>query len=139
MKRFVLDASVALAWFLDHPVSAYATEIRQLLVDGARAVVPALWHLEMANGLVVAERRKIIEADDLFLSLIRLEQLVIQAIETRNDFWSMRQAVNTARGFLLSAYDSVYLETARAMGVPLATLDKSLRAAAARAGVEVVR
>jgi predicted nucleic acid-binding protein len=139
LKRFVLDASVALAWFLDHPVAAYAIDVRQMLVGGARAVVPALWHLEMANGLVVAERRNIIDADDLSLSLIRLEELVIQVIETRNDFWSMRQAVNTARGFLLSAYDSVYLDIARAEGVPLATLDKSLRAAAARAGVEVLR
>jgi predicted nucleic acid-binding protein len=139
LKRFVLDASVALAWFLDHPVSTYATEIRQLFVDGARAIVPALWHLEMANGLVVAERRKMIKSDDLSLSLIRLEELIIQAIETRSDFWSMRQAVNTARGFLLSAYDSVYLDTARAESVPLATLDKSLRAAAVRAGVELLR
>ncbi len=139
MKRFVLDASVALAWFLDHPVSTYAIQIRQLLVNGSRAVVPALWHLEMANGLVVAERRTILNADDLSLSLLRLEQLTIQAIETRSDFWSMRQALNTARGFLLSAYDSVYLDTARAEGLPLATLDKSLRSAAARAGVQVLR
>jgi predicted nucleic acid-binding protein len=139
LKRFVLDASVALAWFLDHPVSTYAIEIRQLLVDGARAVVPALWHLEMANGLVVAERRKIIDADDLSLSLVRLEQFIVQAVETRGDLWSMRQALNTARGFLLSAYEGVYLDTARAEGVPLATLDKSLRAAGARAGVEVLR
>ncbi len=139
MKRFVLDASVALAWFLDHPVSTYAIQIRQMLVNGSRAVVPALWHLEMANGLVVAERRTILNADDLSLSLLRLEQLTIQAIETRSDFWSMRQALNTARGFLLSAYDSVYLDTARAEGLPLATLDKSLRSAAARAGVQVLR
>jgi predicted nucleic acid-binding protein len=139
LKRFVLDASVALAWFLGHPVSTYAIEIRQLLVDGARAIVPALWHLEMANGLVVAERRKIIKSDDLSLSLIRLEQLIIQAIETRSDFWSMRQAVNTARGFVLSAYGSVYLDTARAESVPLATLDKSLRVTAARAGVKLLR
>ena len=139
MKRFVLDASVALAWFLDHPVSTYAIEIRQLLVDGGRAIVPALWHLEMANGLVVAERRKIIKPDDLSLSLIRLEELIIQAVETRTEFWSMRQAVNTAQRFLLSAYDSVYLDTARADAVPLATLDRSLRAAAARAGVELLR
>lgn len=139
MKRFVLDASVALAWFLDHPVPVHAIEIRQLLVDGARAVVPALWHLEVANGLVVAERRKIIQPDDLSLCLISLEQLSIQAIETRNDFWPMRQMLNTARGFLLSTYDSVYLETARSEGLPLATLDKSLRSAAARAGVELLR
>lgn len=138
MKRFVLDASVALAWFLDHPVSTYAIEIKQLLVDGARAIVPALWHLEMANALVVAERRRILKSDDLSLAMVRLERLIIQTVETRNDFWSMRQALQTARGFQLSAYDGVYLETARAEGVPLATLDKSLRSAAARAGVELL-
>jgi predicted nucleic acid-binding protein len=139
LKLFVLDASVALAWFLDHPIPTYAIEIRQLLVDGTRAIVPALWHLEMANALVVAERRRLLKSDDLSLSLIRLEQLIIQAVETRSDFWSMRQALNTARGFQLSAYDGVYLETARAEGIPLATLDKSLRSAAARAGVELLR
>jgi predicted nucleic acid-binding protein len=138
LKKFVLDASVALAWFLDHPVPAYAIEIRQLLVDGARAIVPALWHLEMANALVVAERRRILKSDDVLVSVLHLEQLIIQAVETRSDFVSMRQALNTARGFQLSAYDSVYLETARAEGIALATLDKSLRSAAARAGVELL-
>ena len=139
MKRFVLDASVALAWFLDEPVPAYATAVRQLLRENARAIVPTLWHLEMANALVVAERRKLLKPDDLSLVLARLEQLTIQLVETRNDFWSMRQAFKTAREFQLSAYDGVYLETARTESLPLATLDKSLRSAAARAGVEVLR
>jgi len=139
LKRFVLDASVALAWFLDHPVPAYAIDIRRRLLENARAIVPALWHLEIANALVVAERRKLLKTDDLPLSLTRLEQLIIQVVETRSDFWSLRQAVNTAREFQLSAYDGVYLETARAEGIPLATLDKSLRSAAVRAGIEVLR
>jgi predicted nucleic acid-binding protein len=139
LKRFVLDASVALAWFLDHPVPAYAIDIRRRLLENARAIVPALWHLEVANALVVAERRRLLKADDLPLLLARLEQLITQVVETRSDFWSLRQAVNTAREFQLSAYDGVYLETARAEGIPLATLDKSLRSAAVRAGVEVLR
>jgi predicted nucleic acid-binding protein len=138
LKKFVLDASVALAWFLDHPVPAYAIEIRQLLVDGARAIVPALWHLEMANALVVAERRRILKSDDVSVSVLHLEQLIIQAVETRTDFVSLRQALNTARGFQLSAYDSVYLETARAEGIAVATLDESLRSATVRAGVELL-
>ena len=129
---------MALAWFLDHPVPAYATEVRQSLLEDARAIVPALWHLEMANALVVAERRKLLKTDDLWLSLARLEQLIIQVIETKSDFWSMRQALNTARELQLSAYDGVYLATARAEGIPLATLDKSLRSAATRSGVELL-
>ena len=65
MNRFVLDASVALAWFVNNPVPPYALRVRQLLLDGARALVPALWQLEMANGLAVAERRRILAPPDV--------------------------------------------------------------------------
>lgn len=136
MKRFVLDASVALAWFLDNPVSVYAVRVKRDLIAGARAVVPALWHLEMANALVVAERRGILTATEASRSLIDIEHLTVQ-IETISDLVSARQALSTARSFLLSAYDAVYLDTARQGGLPLATLDKSLRAAASRADVEL--
>lgn len=136
MRRFVLDASVALAWFLDNPVSVYAVRVKRDLLAGARAVVPALWHLEMANGLVVAERRGILTATEASRSLIDIEHLTVQ-IETISDLVSARKALSTARSFLLSAYDAVYLDTARQGGLPLATLDKSLRAAASQADVEL--
>ncbi len=136
MKRFVLDASVALAWFLDNPVSAYAVRVKRDLLAGARAVVPALWHLEMANGLVVAERRGILTATEASRSLIDIEHLTVQ-IETISDLVAACQALSTARSFLFSAYDAVYLDTAWQGGLPLATLDKSLRAAASRADVEL--
>jgi len=136
LKRFVLDASVALAWFLDNPVSVYAVRVKRDLLAGARAVVPALWHLEMANGLVVAERRGILTATEASRSLIDLEHLTV-LIETISDLVAARQALSTARSFLLSAYDAVYLDTARQGGLALATLDESLRAAAIRADVEL--
>lgn len=138
MKRFVLDASVALSWFLDHPVSPYATRVKQLLLNGSRAVVPALWHLEMANGLVVATRRRILTAADADRCLVHLEQLLAQAIESETDFFPARQALTTARTFELSAYDAVYLDTARRNKLPLATLDRRLRTAATHAAVELV-
>ena len=138
MKRFVLDASVALAWFLDNPVAPLALQVKQALVAGARAAVPALWHLEMANGLVVAERRSILTPSEVIRSLINIEQLTTQ-IETISDVIPARQAVSTARSFQLSAYDAVYLDTARNEGLPLATLDRSMRTAAVRAAVELFR
>ena len=139
MIRFVLDASVALSWFLDHPVPHYASQVKRALLERSRAVVPVLWHLEMANGLAVAERRGILAAPDVDQALIYVQQLLGQAIESEVDFFPFRQALATARTFVLSAYDATYLETARKRGLPLATLDKRLRAAAARAGVELVR
>ena len=56
MSHFVLDASVALAWVLDNPAPVYALEVRQGMLTGKRGLVPALWHLEIANGLAMAER-----------------------------------------------------------------------------------
>ena len=136
MKRFVLDASVALAWFLDDPVAPLALRVKQALLGGTGAVVPALWHLEMANGLVVAERRRILTAADVASSLMQVEQLAAQ-ITTHSDLVPARQALSTARAFQLSAYDAVYLDTARNAGLPLATLDRGMRAAAVRAAVEL--
>jgi predicted nucleic acid-binding protein len=139
LKRFVLDASVALAWFVDYPIPSYAIRVRQSLLNGARALVPALWHLEMANGFAVAERRRVLGAADVSQGLIHMEQLLIHAIETSAEFVSMRQALALARSFQLSAYDAVYLDTARREELQLATLYQPLRAAAARAGVEPFR
>ena len=138
MKTFVLDASVALGWTIDNPVPASATRARQALLSGARALVPALWHLEIANGLVVAERRGILAASDAMLALLQLEQLCAQALEVEADIVPMRQAFITARTYQLSAYDSVYLDLALRVRLPLATLDVPLRKAAAKAGVQLL-
>ena len=139
MTRFVLDASVALRWFLSNPVPAYGRRVRRLMLDGARAVVPALWHLEMANGLAVAERRGIVTAADADQSLGDIERLLGQAIESDPALVSVRQALTTARAFRLSAYDAVYLDVARRERLPLATLDEDLRVAASHAGVPLIR
>jgi predicted nucleic acid-binding protein len=138
MKTFVLDASVALGWTLDNPVPASATRAKQALLSGTRAVVPVLWHLEIANGLVVAERRGILASSDAMLALLQLEQLCAQALEVEADIVPMRQAFMTARTYQLSAYDSVYLDLALRVRLPLATLDVALRKAAGKAGVELL-
>ena len=139
MKRFVLDASVALRWLLDDPVSPYAERVKQLLIKGARATVPALWHLEMSNALAVAERRSILSPANIDQALLHIEQIVSQRVDTSSAFVSTRQSLATARAFKLSAHDTVYLDLARHERLPLATLDERLRATAAQAGVELLR
>ena len=138
MTRFVLDASVSLRWFLDRSVPPYANRIKQLLIGGSLATVPALWHLEMANGLVVAHRRGVLTSSDVDQSLVYLEQLLAQMIESDAPLVSIRQSLLTARKFQLSSYDAAYLETAQRGNLPLATLDQPLRAAAKQAGVAIV-
>ena len=138
MKRFVLEASVALAWFLGRPTAPFADHVRQLLLRGNRAVVPALWRLEISNGFIVAERRGVHTPSDTVEALRNLDIVIAQAIENSRDDVSMRRALQTAREFRLTAYDAVYLETALRQELPLATLDRQLVTAASKAGVEIV-
>jgi predicted nucleic acid-binding protein len=139
LNGFVLDASVALRWFLDNPMPPFANRVKQHLLKGARAAVPALWHLEMSNGLVVAQRRSILTAADVDQAVIDLEQFVAQAVDTETSVVSVRRSLATARAFQLSAYDAVYLDLARSQRLTLATLDDRLRAAATQAGVSLLR
>jgi len=57
-KRFVLDASVTLAWCFPDEGSKHTEAILDLLADGAEAIAPPIWPLEVANALLVGERRK---------------------------------------------------------------------------------
>ena len=138
MNRFVLDASVALRWFLDKSVPPYANQVKRLLIAGTPALVPALWHLEMANALVVAERRRILAADDVNRALRDIELLLANAIETDTSLVTVRQSSVMARAFNLSAYDASYLDLAKREGLPLATLDDPLRIAAKQARVAIL-
>lgn len=63
MKEFVLDASVALGWLIDDPPSTYAARVKELMLDGAKPIVPTHWRLEVANALLTASRRKLLRRD----------------------------------------------------------------------------
>jgi predicted nucleic acid-binding protein len=133
---FVLDASVALAWCFRDEQNAYAHRMLRRL-DDESAVVPNIWLLEVANGLLIAERRgRLSRAEAAQVGGV-LADLPITWQET-----SIEQALGSvlelgeAHG--LSAYDAAYLDLAMRDGLPLATQDKALRAAAEQVGVLLV-
>ena len=107
-------------------------------MNGSRGVVPALWHLEMANAIVVAARRRLLSAADVDQALREIEQLIGLALDTDSTFVSVRHACGPARTLNLSAYDATYLNLAKAEGIPLATLDNQLRVAARQEGVQIL-
>ena len=138
MNEFVLDASVALSWYVDSPVHPYAGLVREALQQrGATAIAPALWSLEMANGLQMADRRGTLTSDEVGRGLQQLELLTRSVIELEMQWISIREAFVAARSFRLSAYDAMYLDLARRKGLPLASLDKELAAAAQKLGVAI--
>jgi predicted nucleic acid-binding protein len=138
LKRFVLDASVSLAWFVDDPVPDLAVKIRRNLAGDSTAVVPPLWHLEMANGFVIAERRRAMTPAFVDRCLKDVEGLLSSVIDSTSLSLTPRQAHVLAHSFTLTAYDAVYLETALREHLPLATLDRALIEAALKAGVPLV-
>lgn len=132
-REFVLDGSVTMAWYFADESNAYADAVLSDL-ESARALVPSLWKLEVANTLLVGERRKRSTEAQAAAWLGILETLSIEVDgETTSHAWSSTLAL--ARSQNLSAYDAAYLELAMRRGLPLATLDAKLKAAATAVGV----
>ena len=134
MKGIVIDASVALAWCFPDEASEYA-ESALLALDRRTAMVPAIWASEIANALLVGERRRRLGRTEVlrFVELLKgleIVQDVQPATETINYIFPLAQE------YRLSAYDAAYLDVAVRRQIPLATLDSNLRKAALAAGIE---
>jgi len=132
----VVDASMTAAWLFADERTEPALKVFHDVAD-AGAVVPLLWRLEIASLLRTAERRgrcSVTLADAL---LEQLESLPIEIDrETETHAWHATRMLSREHG--LTPYDAAYLELAARLGLPLATGDKELVAAAQRLGVAVL-
>lgn len=134
MERIVVDCSVALAWFFIDERDSHADAILQALAE-LEASVPSLWPWELANGLLIAERRGRISMNAVEQGLREIGQLRILVHERTPEPVAI---VNLARRHGLTAYDAAYLDLALALAAPLATKGRALAAAAKKAGVELL-
>lgn len=138
MSELVLDASVALRWILDVELPPLAIRVRELLnVVAGRAIVPALWHWEVANSLVLAERRTTPIPHGFEAARGKFTELAAIVHTDTLPPATIPATAEVARRFGLTAYDAAYLELALRLEAPLATLDRQLRQAAILAGVAV--
>jgi predicted nucleic acid-binding protein len=134
----VLDASAALAWLFGRDDKTERKRADAMLdaLGEAGGLVPALWHSEICNALVVAERRKVASEAQSVDFLTRLGALPIETdsapMPARRDI-----VLQLARRFTLSVYDAVYLELALRSDARLASFDRQLVAAMRKAGGRV--
>ena len=99
--------------------------------------MPALWHLELGNVLLGAQRRGWIDKAGVEKFLAAVDVFAIDVDpETVGVAWSKTLAL--AESFGRTVYDATYLELALRRGLPLATLDRSLRPAMQKAGGRVL-
>ena len=132
-KNFVLDGSVTMVWGFEDEADEYAEAILERMPD-LQAHVPSLWPLEVANALLVGERRRRITSAETarFLAILGAFPITVDD-QTVAHGWS--DTMHLARADNLSSYDAAYLELAIRLGLPLAALDGKLKTAAGAMGV----
>ena len=137
MPGMVIDASLAIAWV--HPGQA-SPSTDALLADvgrGTPIVVPALWSVEVANALLVLQRRKKLRTDERLTALAALRGLNV-SVDHEMSALAFTEVSALASELGLSVYNAVYLELALRLKLPLACKDGSLRDAAKRRRAKVL-
>ncbi len=124
----VLDSSVALAWVYSAETTEEISVVFARVVESG-AWVPALWRLEVANVLEMGVRKGRSGATFRDEALADLALLPI-TVDPETDRQAWAATAKLAARHRLTLYDAAYLELARRRCLPLATLDRELRAAA---------
>lgn len=131
---FVVDASMTMAWCFEDEASPRSEAVLDRL-HGETAIVPSIWPLEVANVLIVGQRRGRLTAAQSTRFVEAIDRLPID-VEMRTLI--IGDIVHSGIANELSAYDAAYLSLAARLGLPLATLDRRLADAARAAGVSVL-
>lgn len=133
-----LDASVTVAWLLkrvDPREAGIASDALDRLNESG-AAVPAIWSSEVANAVLLAERKRLVTASEgiTFCANLGLWDIVSVPAPIGQQLATIMDA---ARLYRLTAYDASYLELAIRRNAPLATFDRQLAEAARAAGVSI--
>ena len=119
---------MTIALSLDDEESPYARAV--LAIPSCAFIAPAVWRSEVANVLVVAERRgRLADAAAAMHALLRDYPVTVVAST------QIVAEIVLAKKHKLSVYDVAYLALAIAERAPLATLDAKLARAAEAEGL----
>jgi predicted nucleic acid-binding protein len=134
-KQLVLDASLAISWCLKDESLKLIESILDSFALGTTAIVPSLWAWEVNNALLIAQRHGKLNNIQRHQEISFLKKLPIDIDEdAHHQVWS--ETTNLAQKHDLTVYDASYLELALRQGLPLGSLDKSLRIAAKKIGLK---
>lgn len=136
MTDFVLDTSVTMAWCFPDEETPETRDLFTRMRTSA-AMVPIIWPLEVANVLLIGERRQRLTQAQM-AQFVQLLQTLAITVDTGMAMGALDPVIALGRRYGLSAYDAAYLELAMRQGLPLATQDARLRAVATRAGVSLL-
>ncbi|HEU5078776.1 MAG TPA: type II toxin-antitoxin system VapC family toxin [Opitutaceae bacterium] len=136
MNALVIDGSTTIGFLLKDEQGVAPLKALEAIENGVVTFVPAHWSVEVANGLIMAERRKRASQADITEALA-----LVAALPVEYDDETTQRAVSDtaalARQYGLTIYDAAYLELAMRRGASLASTDAALCKAAKTAGVRI--
>lgn len=132
---FILDCSVTIGAFFKDENSEYAMRVVGS-IGSTKAFVPVIWFYEVGNTLLIGERRKRISEIQRIEILDALVDLPINMPKSPNPN-ELGKIITLGKTLELTFYDAAYLNMALTEGLPLATLDMKMRAAAKQANVSL--
>ena len=138
MNCFVLDTSVLKSWCYEDAATSESDWLLSCLTQDDRsykALVPALWHLEVADFLSEAEQTHCLTSADSLRFIDLLESLPLETDITR---FASKDVLTLMRTYDLTAYDAPYFLLALKSFSPLATFDERRKKAAQKARIPLV-
>lgn len=124
MKTYILDASVAVKWFLEEEDQDDAVRLAdQFEGNKIKLVVPDFFFVEMANvfwSKIASNLLRVSEGVAMMDKLMRL------GLKRYSDHELSDVALENALHFGISAYDATYVSLAEIYAAPLVTADLDL-------------
>lgn len=128
--NLVVDASVAVKWFLLEP----GTKEALALQDGPdRIYAPDLLKIEVGNNLLRGMRRRALTSAEVDLAMTRLAPPMVDLVEVGK---LIDGAFAIASQYGGSLYDATYVALARNMSAQLVTADLQMMAVTRKAKVK---
>lgn len=120
MKKFVIDASIAVKWYsaFGEDDLTSADKLLQIYVEGScDFVAPTLIVHELANALRFNPNLKVVDVKRAIKDFFDLQ------ITLEDPSQYMNSAIDLAFKYSLTIYDAVYAALSQITGIPLITAD----------------
>jgi predicted nucleic acid-binding protein len=136
MDGFVLDVSACMPWCCEDEATAASEQLLQRAALRHPLHVPSIWPWEIMNAVAVAVRRQRIKPEQAAGFLGLLSNFDFHIAEGP-DITDLPRLNGQASRHRLTAYDTAYLDLAKQLALPLATLDDDLKKAAIAEGLNI--
>ena len=125
MKRYVVDASVAVKWLIPEEHSECAMKLLDdWFEEGLELNAPELLRLEVTNALTKYVERRVIDAEKAQEGFEIFREIMLSYVE--EDWPLIEDALKASITSGLSIYDAVYFVLAKRLGATLITADRRL-------------